>query len=85
MANSLFNALNGQLTVNNGFSNFMCEFQRLQQTVKNPKQEVERLLQAGAMSQQDFNRLGQMANQMMGRKYKRRMLLLRISPNITFV
>ena len=39
-----------------------------QQTVKNPKQEVERLLQSGAMSQQDFNRLGQMANQMMGRK-----------------
>ena len=68
MANALFNALGGQQTVNNGFSNFMSEFQRLQQTVKNPKQEVERLLQSGAMSQQDFNRLGQMANQMMGRK-----------------
>ena len=63
MANPLFNALGGQQTVNNGFSNFMSEFQRLQQTVKNPKQEVERLLQSGAMSQQDFNRLGQMANQ----------------------
>lgn len=68
MANPLFSALGGQQTVNNGFSNFMSEFQRLQQTVKNPKQEVERLLQSGAMSQQDFNRLGQMANQMMGRK-----------------
>ena len=68
MANPLFNALGGQQTVNNGFPNFMSEFQRLQQTVKNPKQEVERLLQSGAMSQQDFNRLGQMANQMMGRK-----------------
>ena len=68
MANPLFNALGGQRAVNNGFSNFMSEFQRLQQTVKNPKQEVERLLQSGAMSQQDFNRLGQMANQMMGRK-----------------
>lgn len=68
MANPLFNALGGQQAVNNGFSNFMSEFQRLQQTVKNPKQEVERLLQSGAMSQQDFNRLGQMANQMMGRK-----------------
>ena len=66
MANPLFNALGGQQTVNNGFSNFMSEFQRLQQTVKNPKQEVERLLQSGAMSQQDFNRLGQMANQLMG-------------------
>ena len=63
MANPLFNALVGQQTVNNGFSNFMSEFQRLQQTVKNPKQEVERLLQSGAMSQNDFNRFGQMANQ----------------------
>ena len=63
MANPLYNALGGQQTVNNGFSNFMSEFQRLQQTVKNPKQEVERLLQSGAMSQNDFNRFGQMANQ----------------------
>lgn len=67
MPNPLFNALNGQQT-NNGFSSFMDDFRRLQQTVKNPRQEVERLLQSGEMSQQDFNRLGQMANQMMGRK-----------------
>ena len=65
--NPLFNVLNcGQQPANNGFSNFMNEFQRLQQTVKNPRQEVERLLQSGAMSQQDFNRFGQMANQIMG-------------------
>lgn len=65
--NPLFNALNGgQQTANNGFPDFMNEFQRLRQTVKNPKQEVERLLQSGAMSQQDFNRFGQMANQIMG-------------------
>ena len=63
MANPLFSALGGQQTANNDFSNFMSEFQRLQQTVKNPKQEVERLLQSGAMSQNDFNRFGQMANQ----------------------
>ena len=61
--NSVFNALNGsQQTANNGFSNFMNEFQRLQQTVKNPRQEVERLLQTGAMSQSDFNQLAQEAN-----------------------
>lgn len=69
--NPLFNALNGgQQPTNNGFSNFMNEFQRLQQTVKNPRQEVERLLQSGAMSQQDFNRFGQMANQIMGMNRK---------------
>ena len=68
MSNPLFSALGGQQTVNNGFSNFMSEFQRLQQTVKNPKQEVERLLQSGAMSQQTFNSLAQQANQILGRK-----------------
>lgn len=67
MSNPLYGQFGGQQT-NNGFSDFMNEFQRLQQTVKNPRQEVERLLNTGAMSQQDFNRLGQMANQMMGRK-----------------
>ena len=71
MANPLFNALNGnQKQDNNGFSNFMADFQRLQKTVKNPRQEVERLLQSGAMSQQDFNRFGQMANQIMGMNRK---------------
>lgn len=68
MANPLFDQFGGQQSVNDGFSNFMNDFHRLQQTVKNPRQEVERLLQSGAMSQQDFNMLGQMANQMLGRK-----------------
>ena len=65
MANPLYGQFGGQ-QVNNGFPNFMSEFHRLQQTVKNPRQEVERLLQSGEMSQSDFNRLGQMANQLMG-------------------
>ena len=65
MSNPLYGQFGGQQT-NNGFSDFMNEFQRLQQTVKNPRQEVERLLNTGAMSQQDFNRFGQMANQIMG-------------------
>lgn len=65
--NPLFNALNGgQHPANNGFPNFMDDFQRLQQTVKNPRQEVERLLQSGAMSQQTFNSLAQQANQILG-------------------
>ena len=67
MANPLYNQFCGQQT-NNGFPDFINDFRRLQQTVKNPRQEVERLLQSGAMSQSDFNRLGQMANQMLGRK-----------------
>lgn len=65
MSNPLYGQFGGQQN-NNGFSVFMNDFRRLQQTVKNPRQEVERLLQSGAMSQSDFNRLGQMANQLMG-------------------
>ena len=65
MANPIYDQFGGQQN-NNGFSAFMNDFRRLQQTVKNPRQEVERLLQSGAMSQQDFNRFGQMANQIMG-------------------
>ena len=66
MPNPLFSQFGGQQSTDNGMPNFMADFQRLQQTVKNPRQEVERLLQSGAMSQQDFNRFGQMANQIMG-------------------
>lgn len=65
MANPIYDQFGGQQN-NNGFSVFMNDFRRLQQTVKNPRQEVERLLQSGAMSQQDFNRFGQMANQIIG-------------------
>ena len=65
MANPLYGQFGGQQN-NNSFSAFMNDFRRLQQTVRNPRQEVERLLQSGAMSQSDFNRLGQMANQLMG-------------------
>ena len=68
MANPLFGQFGGQQTVNNGFSNFMADFNRLQQTVKNPRQEVERLLQSGQMSQQTFNSLAQQASQILGGK-----------------
>ena len=64
MSNPLYGQFGGQQN-SNGFSAFMNDFRRLQQTVRNPRQEVERLLQSGAMSQSDFNRLGQMANQLM--------------------
>lgn len=66
MSNPLYGQFGGQQSANNGFYNFMADFQRLQQTVKNPRQEVERLLQSGAMSQQTFNSLAQQANQILG-------------------
>ena len=70
MANPLYGQFGGQQSTDNGMPNFMADFQRLQQTIKNPRQEVERLLQSGAMSQHDFYRFGQMANQIMGMTHK---------------
>lgn len=66
MPNPLYGQFGGQQAQNTGFSDFMADFQRLQQTVKNPKQEVERLLQSGQMSQKTFNSLAQQANQILG-------------------
>ena len=65
MANPLFNQFGNQ-QINNPISNIMNEARKLRETVKNPRQEVERLLQSGEMSQQQFNHLSQMANQIMG-------------------
>jgi predicted component of type VI protein secretion system len=64
MANNLFNALNGQQT--NPMSQLVTEARRLKQTMQNPRAEVERLLQTGQMSQQDFNKYSQIAQQIVG-------------------
>ena len=64
MATPLFNALNGQQT--NPMSQLVTEARRLKQTMQNPRAEVERLLQTGQMSQQDFNKYSQIAQQIVG-------------------
>ena len=64
MANSLFNALNGQQT--NPMQQLVADARKLRQTMQNPRAEVERLLQTGAMSQQKFNELSQIAQQIVG-------------------
>lgn len=64
MATPLFNALNGQQT--NPVSQLVTEARRLKQTMQNPRAEVERLLQTGQMSQQKFNELSQIAQQIVG-------------------
>ena len=61
MANPLFNAMGNQ-------SNPMADLIRQARDFKkqfnvNPRQEVERLLQTGQMSQSDFNRFSQIAQQ----------------------
>lgn len=66
MSNPLFNQFGNR--PNNPMTEFMSDFNRIRQTVKDPRQVVQNLLNSGQMSQQDFNRLSQMANQLMGKK-----------------
>lgn len=61
MANSLFNSMGNQ---SNPIANFVEQAKQFRNNFQgNPKAEVERLLQTGAMSQKTFNELSQMAQQ----------------------
>ena len=64
MANNLYQALNGKQA--NPMQQLVADARKLRQTMQNPRAEVERLLQTGAMSQQDFNRYSQIAQQIVG-------------------
>ena len=65
MANPLFNALGGQQM--NTMAQLVADAKRMKQTFTgNPKSEVQKLLNSGAMSQEDFNRYAQIANQIVG-------------------
>ena len=57
MNNPIFNALNQ--------NNMMVQFDEFKKTFTgDPKEEVQKLLNSGRMSQSEFNRLSQMANQL---------------------
>jgi very-short-patch-repair endonuclease len=61
MANNLYNQFGNQ---NNPFAQLMQQARDFRRQFSgNPRQEVERLLRTGAMSQQDFNRYSQIAHQ----------------------
>ena len=64
MANPLFNALGGQQM--NSMAQLVADARKLRQTMQNPRAEVERLVQTGQMSQQKFNELSQIAQQIVG-------------------
>lgn len=63
--NPLFNVLNGGQQAN-PMQQLIADARRLRNTVQNPRAEVERLLQTGQMSQSDFNKYSQIANQIVG-------------------
>lgn len=67
MPNPLYNSLaaNAQVVNDGGFSNFINVFNNFKNSFKgNPRQKVQELLNSGQMSQEQFNQLSQMANQM---------------------
>ena len=64
MANPIYDQFGGQQT--NPFQQLVTDAKKLRQTMQNPRAEVERLLQTGAMSQQKFNELSQIAQQIVG-------------------
>lgn len=63
MGNPLFNQFGNQ---NNNMSDFINQTMDFKKNFTgNAKQEVEKLLQSGQMSQQQFNQLSQIANQIL--------------------
>lgn len=65
MAHDLFRQFGNQPAPNDGgFSQLVAEVKRMQQSFRgNPQEEVQRLLQSGQMTQEQFNKYAQMANQ----------------------
>ena len=64
MANQLFNMLNQTNGTPFGIPNFMNRFNQFKQSFQgDPQQKVQELLNSGRMSQDQFNKLSQMANQ----------------------
>ena len=64
MANPLFSQFGGQQV--NPMQQLVEDARKLKQTMQNPRAEVERLLQSGQMSQSDFNKYSQIAQQIVG-------------------
>lgn len=69
MANPLYNALGGGKMPGpmGQFGQMLQQFQQFRQSFQgDPKQEVQKLLQSGKMSQQQLNQLQMMAQQFQG-------------------
>ena len=63
MPNPIYNSMANQ---NNPFMQIIQEAQNLKNTFKgNPREEVQRLLKSGELSQADFNKYSQIAQQVM--------------------
>lgn len=64
MANPIYDQFGGQQV--NPVQQLVADARQLKKTMQNPRAEVERLLQTGAMSQAQFNQFSQIAQQIVG-------------------
>lgn len=64
MSNPLFNTLGGGMLQGNGPMQMIQQFMQFKQNFKgDPKEEVQKMLQPGKISQQQLNQVQQMAGQ----------------------
>lgn len=64
MSNPLFNALGGGMSQGSGPMQIVQQFMQFKQNFKgDPKEEVQKMLQSGRISQQQLNQVQQMAGQ----------------------
>lgn len=64
MSNQLFNALGGGMQQGNGPIQMIQQFMQFKQNFKgDPKEEVQKMLRSGRISQQQLNQVQQMAGQ----------------------
>ncbi len=65
MPNPLYQMLSGGVSQNNRMSQFMSEFERFKRSFSgDPRAEVQRLLNSGQMTQEQYNKLAEMAKQL---------------------
>ena len=64
MANPIYDQFGGQQV--NPVQQLVADARQLKKTMQNPRAEVERLLQTGAMSQAQFKQFSQIAQQIVG-------------------
>lgn len=64
MSNPLFNMLGGGMPQGNGSMQMIQQFMQFKQNFKgDPKEEIQKMLQSGKISQQQLNQVQQMAGQ----------------------
>jgi hypothetical protein len=65
MPNPLYKALSGGGSQNNRMSQFMSEFERFKRSFSgDPRAEIQRLLNSGQMTQEQYNKLAETAKQL---------------------